>query len=405
MEPLRIGLVGINGFAQTHLHGIRHLVQINRAKWKGSVILPAEQDSERDNKFRQEGVSIYDSLKAMLEDSSNPLDLITLPIGIHQHAPMSIQIMKAGYHVLCEKPVAGTLQETRAMQACQKQTGKTLTIGYQHIFSPLIQRLKAETLNHTWGALKEMRAYVIWPRDTHYYKRNSWAGKIKVGDHTIYDSPLQNATAHYLNVMLYLAGSTSHDSAIPRWIYGENYRAKPIESADTQYLRLETNEGVYIQFITTHAASEVVEPVFEFTYEQARIRLVLSGENRVERYKLGNQASEPVETWVNESPIDLTANLFEQVASAIQSNQPALCTIHNAWQHTLCVEKTFKNNPVVTIPKEFLDMRVGNEGAEHVYIRDIKPLFKKMHDSRASFHECGVPWAIAGIEDRMVLNE
>jgi len=44
--------------------------------------------------------------------------------------------------------------------------------------------------------------------------------------------------------MLYVAGPDRHGSAEPDEVYGENYRAKDIESSDTQHLRVTTTGGV-----------------------------------------------------------------------------------------------------------------------------------------------------------------
>ncbi|HRE26619.1 MAG TPA: Gfo/Idh/MocA family oxidoreductase [Anaerolineales bacterium] len=50
------------------------------------------------------------------------------------HAEISIAAMKAGKHVMCEKPMAKTAAEAKAMLDVSRETGKLLTIGYQNRF-------------------------------------------------------------------------------------------------------------------------------------------------------------------------------------------------------------------------------------------------------------------------------
>lgn len=50
--------------------------------------------------------------------------------------------MESGKHVMCEKPMAKTTEEARAMIEAMKRTGKKLTIGYQNRFRKDSQYLK-----------------------------------------------------------------------------------------------------------------------------------------------------------------------------------------------------------------------------------------------------------------------
>lgn len=53
----------------------------------------------------------------------------------HVHAPLSIACLRAGKHVLCEKPAARTYEEALEMQRVQHETGKVLNIGVVNRFN------------------------------------------------------------------------------------------------------------------------------------------------------------------------------------------------------------------------------------------------------------------------------
>ncbi len=58
------------------------------------------------------------------------------------HAPIAIDAMRAGKHVLCEKPSARTLPEALEMQKVQHETGMTLNIGVVNRFNDSVNRIK-----------------------------------------------------------------------------------------------------------------------------------------------------------------------------------------------------------------------------------------------------------------------
>ncbi len=98
-----------------------------------------------------------------------------------------------------------------------------------------------------FGRAVRLKTITLWPRTHSHYARSRWAGRIK-DDHGswVLDSPVNNATAHYLHNMLYLLGKTTNSSARPASVEAELYRANNIENYDTGALRIKTEEGAEI---------------------------------------------------------------------------------------------------------------------------------------------------------------
>lgn len=67
------------------------------------------------------------------------------------HAPISIDAMRAGKHVLCEKPAARTYAEALEMQKAQHETGKILNIGVVNRFNTAVNRIKKMVDNGELG--------------------------------------------------------------------------------------------------------------------------------------------------------------------------------------------------------------------------------------------------------------
>lgn len=78
------------------------------------------------------GGRAYDSLEAMLEDRT--IDAVSVCVANAAHARVSIAALRAGKHVLCEKPMAVTLNECESMVAEAKKAGRNLMIGHNQRF-------------------------------------------------------------------------------------------------------------------------------------------------------------------------------------------------------------------------------------------------------------------------------
>jgi predicted dehydrogenase len=161
--------------------------------------------------------------------------------------------MRAGLHVYCEKPVAATVQEVDKLIEAKKETGRSVAVGFQHIYSNSIQKLKSRICGGELGKVRFLTLVCGWPRSETYYRRNEWAGKLRVGEEWILDSPANNAHAHYLMNALYLCSSAAGKAENPTEIRAELYRANRIEGPDTVLLRFATTGGSSAFVIFTHA--------------------------------------------------------------------------------------------------------------------------------------------------------
>ena len=76
---------------------------------------------------KQYGGKAYASYEELLADPE--IAAVSVCAANHVHAEITIAALKAGKHVLCEKPMAVTLEECEAMVAAAKESGKYLMIG------------------------------------------------------------------------------------------------------------------------------------------------------------------------------------------------------------------------------------------------------------------------------------
>ncbi|HWW13469.1 MAG TPA: Gfo/Idh/MocA family oxidoreductase [Candidatus Dormibacteraeota bacterium] len=116
---------------------------------------------------------VWDRLDEALADPAVQAVYVATPVFLH--APQTIQSLRAGKHVLCEKPMAMNEAEARSMVQSAAETGRTLGVAYYRRSYPKVQRAKqllaagaigqpvlAELTSHGWFDGKD-RSWLIDP--------------------------------------------------------------------------------------------------------------------------------------------------------------------------------------------------------------------------------------------------
>ncbi len=94
----------------------------------------------------------HGSYEALLADPE--IDVIYNSLPNHLHAEWTIKALQAGKHVLCEKPMALTVDELNRMEAASKHSGKVLAEAFMYRHHP--QTLKVKELVDS-GALGDLQ--------------------------------------------------------------------------------------------------------------------------------------------------------------------------------------------------------------------------------------------------------
>ncbi len=119
---IKIGVIGCGKIAQ-----VRHIPEYAanpHVEIAGFYDVNRERAEELAKKY---GAAAYASYGELLADKE--IDAVSVCAANNAHAEISIAALKAGKHVLCEKPMAVTLEECEAMVSAAKEAGKYLMIG------------------------------------------------------------------------------------------------------------------------------------------------------------------------------------------------------------------------------------------------------------------------------------
>lgn len=341
MDTTRIVLVGAGGYAQVYVDAMLNN-QPERPIAVVGIVDPYVSQSRFFDLIREKGIPLYDTVEAFYAQDQADLAIVSTPLQFH--AQQAIYCMEHGSHVLVEKPIAATVELARQMMAARDATGKTLAVGYQLCYDAAMLRLKADVDAGVLGAPKRLRAYVLFPRDLNYYRRGlGWAGKkLDEQGRPIFDSVAANATAHYLENMLWLVGP-GYEGASIESLEAETARANAIEMYDTAVMRMHVQGGAVLHFATSHAAGREhpVSPMFEYEFERA---VVTCGDATAQHIRARFADGAEKDYGLNATSMPGLPKLW-MVIDAIHGKTRLPGTAQAAAAHTVAMEKVLEVCP------------------------------------------------------------
>ena len=308
-----------------------------------------------------------------------------IPTGIPMHRPMTIAAVEAGMHVLVEKPAASAIQDILAMQEAAHRGNRIVAVGFQSLYPPSSLSAKRALLEGQIGKIKRITGWGLWPRNATYYGRNQWAARFKSGDSWVLDSPFNNALAHDLMQMLFFAGDDEGRAARPITVEAELYRANPIECPDTAALRIQTDSGIPLLFLVSHATEKKTPGEIEISGTRGSLHWDRS---RIIIRKPGNA------DFVLPIPQgeDLRAHLMDSIFKAIEGQDAFYCDLSMAECHTLAVNGAHEAAEVIPIPGKYIRVVENNHSTLCVAAGIAEAVLEGARQGKL-FSELGIPWA------------
>ncbi|GLI51793.1 MULTISPECIES: Gfo/Idh/MocA family oxidoreductase [Tepidanaerobacter] len=132
---INVGIIGCGKIAQ-----VRHIPEYLDNK-NCRLVGFYDKNPDRTKEIAQKyGGIAYASCEELL---SNPtIDAVSVCVSNNLHAQITIEALRAGKHVLCEKPMATTLEDCKAMVKAAEDAGKKLLIGHNQRLAPAHRRAK-----------------------------------------------------------------------------------------------------------------------------------------------------------------------------------------------------------------------------------------------------------------------
>jgi predicted dehydrogenase len=253
MTNYRVALIGTGSFAAEHVRAVR------AAGDRVTLLAAVNPDQESAEAFcAQHGIpAAYTDTGTMLGSIQPDLVLICTPP--YTHLPLSLMCLQAGAHVLCEKPLCGSLAEFDHLQQVQKQTGRWISTISQWRFGSAAQHLKQLIEQGAPGKLLLATCHTLWYRDMAYYGvewRAQWA--------TAFGGTTTGLGIHLMDLLLWL---------LPDWV---EVRAlvdtldRPIEVDNISLAHVRFTAGGYAT-IANSAVSPRQETYLRLDFQDATV--------------------------------------------------------------------------------------------------------------------------------------
>ena len=219
MSKLRVGVIGL-GMGVGHIRGFTSHKETD-------VVAAADLSRERREKVEKEYSisSVYEDGEHMLEQEELDIAVIATPNMLH--APLTIKAVEQGCHVLCEKPMAMTVEQAEAMKRTADENSRILTINFSYRFSDISFALKRQIEKGILGDIYYART--VWHRRRFFPGFGGWFGsKAKSGG-----GPLIDLGVHRIDLALWLMGNPG-----PVSVYGvthDSYVQEMIKDSDIEY--------------------------------------------------------------------------------------------------------------------------------------------------------------------------
>jgi predicted dehydrogenase len=142
-RKVKLGLIGAGGMARGHLKSLAHIpgvevtaiCDVHKKNLSEAAGLAVKSKVSPHNvmKFEQsEDLLAIDEIQAVIIASPN-----------NTHCPITVASLKAGKHVLCEKPMATTVKDCKKMIKAARRSKKILQIGLEYRHAPLYRKVNA----------------------------------------------------------------------------------------------------------------------------------------------------------------------------------------------------------------------------------------------------------------------
>ena len=255
MKTFRIAVIGCGAISGNHINAI---IGSGNQICALCDIVP-EHAQEKIEKFELGNVPVYTDYVELLEKEKP--DSIHICTPHYLHAEMVIAALGRGINVLCEKPLATTMEQLHAVLEAEEKSSATLGVCQQNRYEPRMLWLMDYIKEH---GVKSGLGIVSWKRDAKYYATGAWRGKIIEEGGGV----MINQALHTLDLLQHLCGMPTHVTAHT----DNDYHKDCIEVEDTATAHFELPDGMMCHFYGTTAATADLPVQLQFvTMDKVRV--------------------------------------------------------------------------------------------------------------------------------------
>ncbi|HEV8574548.1 MAG TPA: Gfo/Idh/MocA family oxidoreductase [Dehalococcoidia bacterium] len=287
-----IAVIGTGGIAEAHIFAYQREAERARLVAVADVERPRAEAAASRHGI---GTVLSDYREALSRDDVQAVSICTPPFT---HVEIALAALRAGKHVLCEKPVAGTLSGVDSIEQAQGEGERVFSGVFQLRFGRGARQVRILVDEGKFGRLYLGVAETLWFRDQAYYEDVPWRGnwKHECGGVTV------SQAVHLIDLLLWYFGE-------PESVFAE---------AGVFRTRTETDDvSVAVVRFKSGAIGQITSTVSAFGEERSRVELYGSELTAISQGSAYAASSEPfrLSGWEADRAEEMQREIEERVPS------------------------------------------------------------------------------------------
>ncbi|KUF09355.1 Gfo/Idh/MocA family protein [Pseudoponticoccus marisrubri] len=180
MRPLRLGMVG--GGQGAFIGGVHRIASRIDAQWQ-LVAGALSSDPARARASAEElgiaGDRAYDDFETMARAEAardDGIDAVAIVTPNHMHAAPAVAFLRAGIHVICDKPLAATAEQAAQIEAAQAESGRLFILTHNYTGYPLVRQAREMVARGDLGEIRVVHVEYVqdWLAEEVHNKQAEW---------------------------------------------------------------------------------------------------------------------------------------------------------------------------------------------------------------------------------------
>lgn len=308
MKKMQFAIVGCGQIAK------KHLLQIHTI---GTLVAICDTDPEQARSLvNSSDIPFFSSIESLLE-AGLPIDIIVICTPNGLHASQAQLCLKAGYHVLIEKPIALTSSDALSLIQTSAESKRNLFTVLQNRFNAPVQAVHQAIQTGMLGKVFSVQVSCFWHRN-HTYYQHPWHGS-KIMDGGV----LFTQFSHFIDLLLWYFGSVKEVASL---MHNANHCQTELEEDEGGILLQFENNVIGTIHFSTNAYRKNMEGSVTIFAEKGTI-------------KIGG-------TYLNEIVYQESENL---ILSSLTDPQKSLGNVYHSLIRTLQFGEPFYVDPIESV--------------------------------------------------------
>ena len=201
MELKRFGIIGCGHIGKRHA---AVLDQYEYADLKSVCDIRVDQAQTQADLYGN--MSVHKAYEELLKED---IDVVAICTPHHLHKPMTLAALKAGKHVVVEKPMTLSAKDASEMSQAAKDAGLKLFVVKQNRYNVPIMLADEAIKNNRLGKIHMVQCNVLWNRHQGYYNQSDWRGSLETERGALFTQ-----ASHFVDILVWWFGKVTEAKTV-----------------------------------------------------------------------------------------------------------------------------------------------------------------------------------------------